>query len=53
LLQVVSAVAASTQELSNSFVREDFQEYGRQSNARSSFNVMEAVDGQEEVLLKL
>jgi len=48
-LQVVSGVAASAQELSNSFIREVFEEYECRSNDGSNLNLMEVVDGQEVI----
>ena len=43
-LQVVSEVAASVEELSNTFVKEGFEEFGRGSKACRKDKLMEVVE---------
>ena len=49
-LQVVLDVAASAEELSNTFVKEGFEEFGRGSKGVRKDELMEVVERQEQML---
>jgi len=50
ILQVVSDVAASTEELRNTFVKEGFEEFGHGSKGGREYDLMEVVERQEQML---
>jgi len=49
-LQVVSDVAASAEELNNTFVKKGFEEFGRGSKGGRKDELMEVVERQEQIL---
>jgi len=53
LLQVVADVAASAEELTNSFVKEGFEVYGRQTKGTKIVDLIKVVEHQESVLGEL
>ena len=53
LFQVVADVAASAEELTNPFVKEGFEVYGRQSKGTKIVDLIKAVEQQESVLGEL
>ena len=53
LFQVVAYVAASVEELSNSFVKEGFEVYGHRNKGTKIVNLIKSVEHQESVLGKL
>ncbi|QCE04345.1 hypothetical protein DEO72_LG8g2381 [Vigna unguiculata] len=50
---VVADVAASAEELTNPFVKEGFEVYGRQSKGTKIVDLIKAVEQQESVLGEL
>ena len=53
LFQVVADVVASAEELTNPFVKEGFEVYGRQSKGTKIIDLIKAVEQQESVLGEL
>jgi len=53
LMQVVVDVAASAEELINSFVKEGFEVYGRRNKGSKIVNLIKVVKHQESVLGEL
>jgi len=53
LFQVVAYVAASAEELTNSFVKEGFEVYGRWNKGTKIVDLIKSVEHQESVLGKL
>jgi len=53
LFQVVADVAASTEELTNSFVKEGFEVYGCRNKGTKIVDLIKAVEHQESVLEEL
>ncbi|QCE03607.1 hypothetical protein DEO72_LG8g1632 [Vigna unguiculata] len=53
LLEVVADVAASAEELTNPFVKEGFEVYGRQTKGTKIVDLIKAVEQQESVLGEL
>ena len=53
LLQVVADVATSAEELTNSFVKEGFEVYGRRNKGSKIVDLIKALEHQESVLGEL
>jgi len=49
LLQVVADVVVSTEELTNSFVKEGFEVYGRRNKGSKIVDLIKVVEHQESV----